>query len=304
MHRIVLTLLSTAALAVLLLPRKKKRQPQHGTQQRSVVLPLPPPPNMPASEVGSPSSAKKCVSPRYPHIPLAMVGLVLAVAVGFYQRDWIAATKVALVSLHLFLAAATGAWLADQLLNTESTGKHQGQLGSLNAASLPAHPPNTLLNGVWIKAPESESMAEACDLMHLGGLVRLAISSIKGVEFHITADEGGECTRLDMAVFSIISWFKVKESYPLSGAAVISNRRDLRRGKHTARCRVLEDGGVELDMEWGEPYPGHGQDVLSATSGATGVLRCSRIIAFMYIMACPRVVIGFMSPVTTVFFSQ
>eukprot|EP00967_Tisochrysis_lutea_P127900 scaffold218190_cov23-Tisochrysis_lutea.AAC.1 len=43
---------------------------------------------------------------------------------------------------------------------------------------------------------------------------------------------------------------QVKESYPLSGAAVLCKRRDLRRGKHTGRCRILEGGSVELDMQW------------------------------------------------------
>uniref|UniRef100_A0A7S3QKU0 Uncharacterized protein n=1 Tax=Dunaliella tertiolecta TaxID=3047 RepID=A0A7S3QKU0_DUNTE len=263
MHPVALTLLSTALAAALLLGKRKQRQPQYEFQRGAASL-LP----MSASTVDSPLSAKKRVSPRYilPAVFLAVLGLVSAAALGFYQRDWETATKVALAGIHLALAAATGAKVADLLLTSKSTGKHQGQLRSVNAPPPTHHLPNTLLNGVWIKAPESESMAEACDLMQLGGLVRLAINLIKGVEFHITTGEGGGPGCLDMAVFSIISWFKVKESYPLSGAAVLCKRRDLRRGKHTGRCRILEGGSVELDMQWGEPYPGRGQDVLRLVS--------------------------------------
>eukprot|EP00983_Pelagomonas_calceolata_P080989 1155367-Pelagomonas_calceolata.AAC.1 len=209
MHPVALTLLSTALAAALLLGKRKQRQPQYEFQRGAASL-LP----MSASTVDSPLSAKKRVSPRYilPAVFLAVLGLVSAAALGFYQRDWETATKVALAGIHLALAAATGAKVADLLLTSKSTGKHQGQLRSVNAPPPTHHLPNTLLNGVWIKvsvnraaghrvvaahssassrhacllkthtcaylaiaalhAPESESMAEACDLMQLGGLVR------------------------------------------------------------------------------------------------------------------------------------
>ena len=54
-------------------------------------------------------------------------------------------------------------------------------------------------------------MDEACSVMRLNGLVRTAVRLIRGVEL-----SGLEQRRFDMAVFSIIAWFKVcaRSSFP------------------------------------------------------------------------------------------
>ena len=46
--------------------------------------------------------------------------------------------------------------------------------------------------------------------------------------------KGGEikagCANFEMAVLSKLPWFKLRESYPLSGEPVTMRRRDMRRG--------------------------------------------------------------------------
>jgi hypothetical protein len=57
----------------------------------------------------------------------------------------------------------------------------------------------------------SDSMSDAITLMGLSGLMRQAIKLIKGIT--LTQDD----TSFSMAVFSVLSWFKVSERHSLSG---------------------------------------------------------------------------------------
>ena len=43
----------------------------------------------------------------------------------------------------------------------------------------------------------------------------------------------------DMAVYSVVPWFKVIERYPLSGEERQFKRRDLRRGSHQLLLRYM-----------------------------------------------------------------
>eukprot|EP00195_Chlamydomonas_chlamydogama_P002255 CAMPEP_0202917478 /NCGR_PEP_ID=MMETSP1392-20130828/71079_1 /ASSEMBLY_ACC=CAM_ASM_000868 /TAXON_ID=225041 /ORGANISM="Chlamydomonas chlamydogama, Strain SAG 11-48b" /LENGTH=268 /DNA_ID=CAMNT_0049610239 /DNA_START=71 /DNA_END=874 /DNA_ORIENTATION=+ len=121
----------------------------------------------------------------------------------------------------------------------------------------PEAPPvvNPLLTGTWVKdGRASDPMDPACDLMKLNGLVRGAVRLIKGLEVRLTPDT------FHMAVFSVISWFKVRERYSLSGTVSTWSRRDLRRGQHRGHVEVRPDGGIRLCLEWDSPHGGQGTD--------------------------------------------
>ncbi|KAG2484641.1 hypothetical protein HYH03_016594 [Edaphochlamys debaryana] len=110
------------------------------------------------------------------------------------------------------------------------------------------------LSGTWIKDKErSESMRQAMDIMHLSGIVRQAVKLVRGVRIDQTPEE------FNFAVFSFISWFKVKEVYPMSGEERQFRRRDLRRGKHVGR---VEPYGKDLRvvLRWSDPFGGTGTD--------------------------------------------
>lgn len=110
------------------------------------------------------------------------------------------------------------------------------------------------MSGTWLKDKErSQSMEAAMSLMHLGGIIRQAVKLVRGV--HIDQDE----TTFALTVFSIISWFKVRETYALSGEATQCKRRDLRRGKHTGH--VQKHGhDLRLHLSWDDPFGGTGHD--------------------------------------------
>ncbi|KAL6748705.1 hypothetical protein V8C86DRAFT_1124323 [Haematococcus lacustris] len=145
----------------------------------------------------------------------------------------------------------------------------------------PGGAPDNRLVGTWIKDPKaSDPMGPACDVMALNGVVRMAVSLVKGIELNLTpqpacrgsppvaqGSEGGDTeTVFDMAVFSVIAWFKVREQYVLGGPVAEWGRRDLRRGKHRARAWVLPGGGIRLDLEWDAPHSGRGYDELRLVS--------------------------------------
>ncbi|PNW87780.1 hypothetical protein CHLRE_01g001950v5 [Chlamydomonas reinhardtii] len=142
------------------------------------------------------------------------------------------------------------------------------------AEGIRAHPvalrPDLRMGGVWVKdAARSDSMDAAVAAMRLNGLVRTAIRLIRGLELDPAALAAG---RFDMAIFSIIAWFKVRESYPLDGTVGYFNRRDLRRGKHAASVCVQPDGSLILSVSWGEPLAGTGTDhfvLVPAAAAAT-----------------------------------
>ncbi|GAB4813243.1 hypothetical protein N2152v2_000289 [Parachlorella kessleri] len=107
------------------------------------------------------------------------------------------------------------------------------------------------LAGVWHKDKAvSDGMEPMCDAMQLGRLMRKAIGLVKGVE--IKAGPG----TFEMAVLSKLPWFKLRESYPLSGEPVTMRRRDMRRGTSTAHAEPAPSGGVLVKATWGNPCPG------------------------------------------------
>ncbi|KXZ43287.1 hypothetical protein GPECTOR_95g676 [Gonium pectorale] len=118
-------------------------------------------------------------------------------------------------------------------------GSGAGSLGRAAEAAPPrppvVHTPDPRLAGVWVKdASRSDSMDEALSAMRLNGLVRTAVRLIRGTEVDGAALAAG---RFDMAVFSVISWFK-----------------------HAASVAVGPDGSVLLSISWGEPLAGSGTD--------------------------------------------
>ena len=104
----------------------------------------------------------------------------------------------------------------------------------------------------------SGSLDEACRLMHLSGIVRQAIRFVKGLEIRLLQGETLAAPVFEMAVFSVLPWFKVRECtasilagmrlaltiyistlphlpqvrerYELGGQPSSWRRRDLRRG--------------------------------------------------------------------------
>jgi hypothetical protein len=71
----------------------------------------------------------------------------------------------------------------------------------------------------------SDPMEGACNIMQLNGLMRTAVKMVKGVKLTLNEEE------FDVAVFSVISWFKIVERYHLSGTVSTLRRRDMRRGE-------------------------------------------------------------------------
>ncbi len=86
--------------------------------------------------------------------------------------------------------------------------------------------PCCLCAGVLQDGKASDPMHTACDMMSLNGIVRVAISMVKGVEIHFkdvptdtalgapaseasSAPAGTSATLMEFAVFSVVSWFKV-----------------------------------------------------------------------------------------------
>ncbi|GFR44808.1 hypothetical protein Agub_g6144 [Astrephomene gubernaculifera] len=135
---------------------------------------------------------------------------------------------------------------------------------ALSWPPVPPPSPDPRLQGVWVKDPSrSEPMDEAIAAMRLNGLVRSAVRLIRGLELDV---RGG---RFNMAIFSVIAWFKVRESYGLDGGVGQYNRRDLRRGKHSGSVAVQPDGSLLLSLTWGEPLPGSGTDHFAVVSAAS-----------------------------------
>ena len=136
--------------------------------------------------------------------------------------------------------------------------------GKPHDASLDTSALNPLLSGVWVKsANRSSPLDPVCDLMKLGGLIRLAVRLVRGVEVRVVASSSASssCPEIELAVFSAIPWFTVRERYALDGKRCSSwKRRDLRRGKHVGRAEAMACGGARLTLEWGEPHAGRGVD--------------------------------------------
>ncbi|GIL61665.1 hypothetical protein Vafri_16085 [Volvox africanus] len=110
------------------------------------------------------------------------------------------------------------------------------------------------LSGIWIKNRQySQSMEDAMNLMRLNGVVRQAVKLVKGVNIQVDRDN------FTFTVFSFISWFKVKEVYPMNGEERHYRRRDLRRGG--AMGHVEPQGrNIQVHLRWNDPYGGQGWD--------------------------------------------
>jgi hypothetical protein len=114
------------------------------------------------------------------------------------------------------------------------------------------------LRGVWVKDKEaSDSLDAPCDLAHIGGLVRVAIGLIKGVDISVSPGQ-----QFRFSVLSTIGWFKITESYSLEGGAAAAEaearhrRRDLRGGGSFGSAEAAAGGGVRVRNRWNEPHAG------------------------------------------------
>ncbi|GLI70886.1 hypothetical protein VaNZ11_015909 [Volvox africanus] len=243
--------------------------------------------NIPAAQVASaPAGARTQPAPstsstdtmlQWTFLSLMSVALYLTAAKGSWD---VFAVLVAAAVLQL--SGQRMVWLgSDSEGSAESPGKRAclsvgtvtAQRPISGAAALKATAPTRLLlpdqrlGGVWVKDPtRSDSMDEATSAMRLNGIVRTAIRLIRGLELDPEALKAG---RFDMAIFSVITFFKVRESYLLDGTVASYNRRDLRRGKHAAFVTVQPDGSIVLSVSWGEPLAGTGTDHFAIASAAT-----------------------------------
>lgn len=209
---------------------------------------------------------------------LIVLGLITSLVLGIQKQSW---DVVVLMAVLLFICLIQ-VWRQHNAqtlgvggLDGESTAGPD--VGTLRQPSV-VYTPDIRLAGTWIKdGRASDPMNTACDIMCLNGVVRMAVSLVKGLEIQLKpvvsrtdADDAlanisitaPPAIEIHVAVFSVISWFKVREHYQLGPGAPLAsfNRRDLRRGKHSGSGTVLPDGGVRLDLGWGEPYSGKGYD--------------------------------------------
>ncbi|GFR45809.1 hypothetical protein Agub_g7265 [Astrephomene gubernaculifera] len=116
------------------------------------------------------------------------------------------------------------------------------------------------LSGTWVKDRErSGSMEAALDMVHLNGLVRQAVKLVRGVRIEHDSET------FIFAVFSVVSWFKVKEVYPLSGEPRRHRRRDLRRGGAQGWVEPLGPS-LQIQQRWSDPWGGRGTDYFRLVS--------------------------------------
>ncbi|KAG2424097.1 hypothetical protein HXX76_014772 [Chlamydomonas incerta] len=248
--------------------------PQQSTQQHV-------PPAPPAVAAPAPAPKSNIVSGALQSVFLLLLGAALALTGAKRQWD---VFGVLLAAASVQLGGQLAKWLgsgsgssgnghrrsAGASSRTPRGGRGVNGGGAAAAVAGPggaaegirAHPvalrPDLRMGGAWVKdAARSDSMDAAVGVMRLNGLVRTAIRLIRGLELDPAALAAG---RFDMAITSIIAWFKVRESYQLDGTVGYFNRRDLRRGKHAASVCVQPDGSLVLSVSWGEPLAGTGTD--------------------------------------------
>ncbi|KAG2428837.1 hypothetical protein HYH02_014249 [Chlamydomonas schloesseri] len=254
----------------------------------------------PAAAAAPPAPKSNIVSGALQSVFLLLLGAALALT--GVKRQW-DVFGVLLAAASVQLGGQLAKWLGSSSSSSGSSGSRRGAgassrtprggrgsngtgaapaagagmtvVGPAGAAEgIRAHPvalrPDIRMGGVWVKdAARSDSMDAAVAAMRLNGLVRTAIRLIRGLELDPAALAAG---RFDMAIFSIIAWFKVRESYQLDGTVGYFNRRDLRRGKHAASVCVQPDGSLVLSVSWGEPLAGTGTDhfvLVPAAAAAT-----------------------------------
>ncbi|MEW5305062.1 MAG: hypothetical protein WDW36_007626 [Sanguina aurantia] len=175
---------------------------------------------------------------------------------------------------HVVLAAVQGWWNMCVLLATVAViellslfHQHQCKQQFVQAererhSESPQEPPpppsqpvfDKGLTGGWVKDGPPADMEEAFKVMHLNGLIKMAVKLVRGLELEIGEDY------FDMAVCSVVSWFKVRERYALNGESSMHMRRDLRKGKHSGRVSPLPGGGLLLQLTWAGNCGGTGED--------------------------------------------
>lgn len=108
------------------------------------------------------------------------------------------------------------------------------------------------LTGLWAKDEARSDLAayeRSLEVLGLSGLQRVTAKLIDGIEIQQEADS------LSVSFVTVVPFFKVTERIPIGGGGAQMGRRDLRRGKQTAAARPV-DGGVLVEMSWGEPLAG------------------------------------------------
>lgn len=107
------------------------------------------------------------------------------------------------------------------------------------------------ISGFWLKDKKrSDSMMPACDIMNLHGVMRHAVSILKGTRILLTGET------FHVAAVSLIPVIKVAERYALSGEEGQFRRRDQRRGGSWG-CVQLSPDGVVFNARWEDPLAGN-----------------------------------------------
>ena len=120
----------------------------------------------------------------------------------------------------------------------------------------------------------SDSMDPVCDLMGIGGIMRLALQCIVGSDVSFFKKNNDTGAFFSFAAFSVVKWFKIREAYPTWGEPARHRRRDLRPGgmhgtmtlTDTSRFsaalnRQVKTPIVEITNEFGGYRPGTLQEV-------------------------------------------
>lgn len=180
----------------------------------------------------------------------AAVGAVLGLCFGQFLRANVARQWATRRRTHDTVARARAALAA-------------AALGGERAAAA-----SSRFDGTWYRdAAASDSMDRALDVMAIHGIVRKAISLVKGLVLKVDVGAGGGSSNggggglFTLQVFSVIPILKITERYPLTGAPVQHRRRDLRPGKAAGSTEVI-DGGKKLrtTLIWEGAKPGSGTD--------------------------------------------
>lgn len=131
------------------------------------------------------------------------------------------------------------------------------------AAPRPQLPP---LAGTWMKDHSaSDSMDQIMDVMRINGLLRTAVRLLRGLEIKLDDSD------FSFAVFSVVKWFKIAESYKLDGSVCRNRRRDL-RGRQRGVARLTQHGTLVISYEWDSPIAGRGEDEFVVSDGRLHVI--------------------------------
>lgn len=101
--------------------------------------------------------------------------------------------------------------------------------------------------------------------LHLLGLGKLqqltALKLIEGIQISKNID-----SIITLELLTVVPFFKVKESYSLTGAWASFGRRDLRPGRQRGQASFSPDGDLCLRSTWGEPHAGSMEERMSLKS--------------------------------------